>query len=101
MFNAILSLIAALAIAIVPAIPANWTAYLVIPAFCLGHEASKAESRYAAESGEKNHPFCGFFPSAWTLKELMNWLIPLAISLEVFEFQDVIQKYADIILGMF
>lgn len=61
------------------------SAILFIPsAFYLGREHTQAEYRYIEAHGRKraNCPWwCGFMPEAWTLKGLLDWILPLEVSL--------------------
>ena len=55
-------------------------------AFYLGREITQAEYRYIEAHGRKraNCPWwCGFMPEAWTLKGLLDWILPLGVSLGV------------------
>ena len=60
-------------------------ATLFIPsAFYLGREIAQAEYRYIEAHGRKraNCPWwCGFVPEAWTLKSLLDWILPLGVAL--------------------
>jgi len=60
-------------------------AILLFPsAFYLGREITQAEYRYIEAHGRKraNCPWwCGFMPEAWTLKGLLDWILPLGVSL--------------------
>jgi len=63
---------------------APWPFYFWVPAFYIGREIAQSEYRYIQAHGGKraNCPWwCGFVPSAWTLKSLLDWALPLAVSL--------------------
>lgn len=56
----------------------------IIPAFYFGREHAQAEYRYIEAHGRKraNCPWwCGFMPEAWTLKGLLDWILPLGVAL--------------------
>lgn len=56
--------------------------HLYLPAFFCGREHAQAEYRYIEANGGKRADcsvFCGFFPSAWPLKSLLDWILPLAV----------------------
>ena len=58
--------------------------YFISTAFYLGREHAQAEYRYIEVHGRKraNCPWwCGFMPEAWTLKGLLDWILPLGVSL--------------------
>ena len=60
------------------------------PAFYAGREVAQAEERYIKAHGgkrEKCSKFCGFFPSAWTAKGLLDFLLPLAVALTALAVQ--------------
>ena len=60
-------------------------AMLFIPStFYLGREVAQAEYKYIEAHGRKraNCPWwCGFMPEAWTLKGLLDWILPLGVAL--------------------
>ncbi len=52
-------------------------------AFYLGREHAQAEYRYIEAHGGHRADcpwWCGFAPSAWTLKGLLDFLLPLAVA---------------------
>ena len=54
--------------------------------FYMGREHAQAEYRYIQEHGGHRADcpwWCGFVPSAWTAKSLLDFLFPLAIALSV------------------
>lgn len=54
------------------------------PAFYIGREHAQAEYRHIKAHGGKreNCPWwCGLAPSAWTLKGLLDFLLPFAVSM--------------------
>jgi hypothetical protein len=54
------------------------------PAWYCGREVAQAEHRYIEAHGGRRAGcpwWCGFCPSAWTAKGLLDWLLPLATSL--------------------
>lgn len=56
--------------------------YWFAPAFFAGRELTQAEYRYIAAHGGKRADcpwWCGFYPSAWTVKGMLDWLLPLAV----------------------
>lgn len=60
----------------------EWCIWLA-PGFFIGRELAQAEYRYIKTHGGKraNCPwYCGFLPSAWTLKSLLDWVLPLIVS---------------------
>lgn len=63
-------------------------------AFYLGREVAQAEYRYIEAHGGRraNCPsWCGFLPSAWTSKSILDWLAPLVIC-ALFPFIKMVQK---------
>ena len=59
-------------------------AMLIPVAFYFGREHAQAEYRYIEAHGRKraNCPWwCGFMPEAWMLKGLLDWILPLGVSL--------------------
>ena len=57
---------------------------LIPVAFYIGREHAQAEYRYIEAHGRKraNCPWwCGFMPEAWTLKGVMDWILPLGVAL--------------------
>lgn len=49
-----------------------------------GREVAQAEYRYIEAHGGKRAScpwYCGFLPSAWTVKSLLDWLLPTAAAL--------------------
>lgn len=60
---------------------APWPLFFWPAAFYFGREHAQAEYRYIQSHGGKraNCPWwCGFAPSAWTLKSLLDCLLPFA-----------------------
>ena len=60
-----------------------WPLFFWLAAFYLGREVAQSEYRYIEAHGGKreNCPWwCGLVPSAWTLKSLLDCLLPLAVS---------------------
>ena len=60
-----------------------WLAFFYPAAFYVGREVAQAEYRYIESHGKKraNCPsWCGFIPSAWTLKGILDWACPLIVS---------------------
>lgn len=60
-----------------------WSCLFWCPAFYLGREQAQAEYRYIEAHGGKRAEcpwWCGFCPSAWTVKGLFDCLLPLAVS---------------------
>lgn len=50
--------------------------------FFLGREIAQAEYRYIQAHGGKRYNcpwYCGLIPSAWTIKGLLDWILPLVI----------------------
>ena len=61
-----------------------WLVFFWPVMFYLGREIAQAEYRYIEAHGRKrvNCPWwCGFMPEAWTLKGLLDWILPLGVSL--------------------
>lgn len=88
MFHALIAFIIAILLVIVHA---PMTAYLFVPAFYIGREIAQAEYRYIESHGGCRAAcpkFCGFYVSAWTLKSLTDWLLPLMLSLAVWAVQE-------------
>ena len=59
---------------------------LIPVGFYIGREHAQAEYRYIEAHGRKrvNCPWwCGFMPKAWTLKGLLDWILPLGVALGV------------------
>ena len=62
---------------------APWPVLFWPSAFYLGREVAQAEYRYIEAHGGKRADcpwWCGLVPSAWTLKGLLDFLLPLAVS---------------------
>ena len=58
--------------------------FLWLPLVYIGREHAQAEYRYIQSHGGKraNCPwYCGFLPEAWTVKGIMDWLIPLIVGI--------------------
>ena len=59
--------------------------YLLPTAFYIGREVTQAEYRYIAKYGNgkrANMPwYGGFIPKAWDTKSMLDWLVPLFVSL--------------------
>ena len=61
-----------------------WPCLFWAPAWYCGREVAQAEYRYIEAHGGKRAAcpwWCGFLPSAWTLKGLLDWLLPTAVAL--------------------
>lgn len=61
-----------------------WPFYFWPAASYVGREVAQAEHRYIGSHGGKRSLcpwWCGFAPSAWTLKGLLDFLLPLAVSI--------------------
>ena len=61
-----------------------WAACFWPAVFYMGREHSQAEYRYIAKHGNQrnNCPwYCGFLPSAWTVKGVLDWLLPWVVCL--------------------
>lgn len=57
--------------------------YWIGPAFYLGREIAQAEYRYIEAHGGKRDDcpiYCGLIPSAWTVKGMLDWILPLCFS---------------------
>ena len=53
-------------------------------AFFIGREHAQAEYRYIEANGGTRSAcpwYCGFLPSAWTVKGLLDWILPLAVAI--------------------
>ena len=62
----------------------NWAAMFWSASFYLGRELSQSEYRYIQSHGGKrdNCPwYCGFLPSAWTAKSVIDCLLPWVVCL--------------------
>lgn len=60
-----------------------WPVFFWPAAFYAGREHAQAEERYIDAHGGKRADcpwWCGFAPSAWTIKGLLDFLLPLAVS---------------------
>lgn len=52
--------------------------------FYLGREIAQSEYRYIEANGGKRYKcpwYCGLIPSTWTLKGLLDWVLPLIIAI--------------------
>ena len=61
-----------------------WPVLFWPPAFYVGREEAQAEARWVSAHGGKRENcsvFCGFFPGAWDLKSLLDWVLPFTASL--------------------
>ena len=61
-----------------------WPCLFWAPAWYCGREAAQAEYRYIEAHGGKRAAcpwWCGFLPEAWTLKGMLDWLLPTAVAL--------------------
>lgn len=61
-----------------------WPFLFWAPSWYCGRDVAQAEERYIKAHGGKraNCPwYCGFLPEAWTLKGMMDWLLPTAVAL--------------------
>ena len=57
---------------------------LIPVAFYIGREHAQAEYRYIEAHGRKraNCPWwCGFMPEAWTMKGVMDFLLPIIVTM--------------------
>ncbi len=64
-------------------------------AFYLGREFAQSEERYMRARNlnrEKAPWWMGFHPSAWTLKGILDWLLPLAVALAAWLAQAFLQS---------
>ncbi len=55
--------------------------------FYVGRELAQAEQRYiSAHGGHRDDCpwYCGFLPESWNRKSMMDWALPLAVSLAFF-----------------
>ena len=62
----------------------SWPVFFWPAMFYLGREIAQAEYRYIEAHGGHRADcpkFCGFTPSAWTTKSLLDCLLPFAVSL--------------------
>ena len=78
MIHALLSLVFCIPAAF---LGAPWPLLFWPAAFYLGREVAQAEYRYIEAHGGKRAAcpwWCGFLPSAWTAKGMLDWLLPLA-----------------------
>ncbi len=53
------------------------------PSFYVGREIAQAEYRYIQAHGGKRYDcpwYCGFLPSAWTVKSILDWCLPMLIA---------------------
>ena len=61
--------------------------FCILPAaFYLGRELAQAEYRYMEAHGINRSAmpfFVWFYPSAWTLKGLLDWVLPLIVCVGV------------------
>ena len=56
----------------------------VAAGFYVGREIAQAEYRYIEANGGKRYAcpwYCGFLPSAWNLKSVLDWGLPVAIAM--------------------
>ena len=63
---------------------APWAMLFWPPAFYCGREIAQAEQRYIDTHGghrDKCPWWCGLLPQSWTLKGLLDFLLPLAVAL--------------------
>lgn len=61
-----------------------WPVLFWPSAFYVGREEAQAEQRYIDTHGghrDKCSWYCGLLPQSWTLKGLLDFLLPLAISI--------------------
>jgi hypothetical protein len=61
-----------------------WPVLFWPAAFYLGREIAQAEQRYIDTHGghrEKCPWYCGLLPQSWTLKGLLDFLLPAAVSM--------------------
>ena len=53
-------------------------------AFYVGREVAQAEYRYIEAHGGKRDEcpwYCGLLPSAWTVKGMLDWMLPVLIAI--------------------
>ena len=61
--------------------------------FFIGRELAQAEERYIDAHGghRKNCPWnCGFFAESWNLKSVLDWILPLLVTIVFFCFNGFI-----------
>lgn len=62
---------------------APWPCLFWPPAFYMGREEAQAEQRYIDNHGghrDKCPWYCGLLPQSWTLKGLLDWLLPFGVA---------------------
>lgn len=77
------------AVTLVCALASTWAGWAAAVAF-VSREIAQAEYRYIDLHGGKRYDcpwWCGLHPSAWTLKALLDWLLPLLTVLLVLAFK--------------
>lgn len=70
------------ALTLVCALAATWAGWLAAVAF-ISREIAQAEYRYFDEHGEKRYAcpwYCGLLPESWTLKGLLDWILPVCVA---------------------
>ena len=71
-----------------------WPFQFWVPAWYCGREVAQAEYRYIEAHGGKRVAspwYCGFLPEAWTLKGMLDWLLPTAVALAACVVQAVLR----------
>ena len=77
------ALVTAIACALVLLLGLPWPAFFWPVAFYVGREESQAEERYIDAHGGRRADcpwWCGFLPESWTLKGLLDFLLPFVVS---------------------
>lgn len=70
------------AVTLVAALAATWAGWLAAVAF-LAREITQAEYRYIEAHGGKRYAcpwYSGFLPESWTLKAVLDWLLPVCVA---------------------
>ena len=70
-----------------------WPMLFWLPAFYVGREEAQAECRYIDTHGghrDKCPWYCGLLPQSWTLKGLLDFLLPLSVSLAFTVFSHLV-----------
>lgn len=60
---------------------AIWAGWLMAVAF-ISREITQAEYRYFDKHGETRYVcpwYCGLLPESWTLKAVLDWLLPVGV----------------------
>lgn len=64
---------------------ATWAGWLMAVAF-ISREITQAEYRYFDKHGETRYScpwYCGLLPESWTLKAMLDWILPVVTVLIV------------------